>query len=247
MNVSEIFSGSRLRLPWVIGAALSLPVLMALAQPIPAPSWSADPTVTFQSYLFTTDSLTPTPDSVANAFGDPEAWVVFVPYIGVGTGWQDPDQISIQRDGGAWDLGPDGSITVSVPFAPPTAQLEPGYRYLVNLFVQVVYEPTPGFYHLPDIILSTMSVVESSTNPMFAQDGFFWWGLLTGESTFETLTSNSVTVLIDATGSTGSLVDTVVIYTRYEVIPEPHTVAFALGCVALLTVMLVRRRRSGSG
>lgn len=226
-----------------IGAALLLPATAVLAQVIPAPSWFEGPNVTYQSYLFTTDSLNPAPDTVVNSFGDPQATVVYVPYIGVGVGWQDPNEISIQREGGAWDLGPDGSITVSVPFAPPSEPLDPGYSYTVNVFVQVVYEPTPGFYNIPDIIMSAGTISETATDPFFAPDGYFWWGLLTGQGTVEGLQTNVLTFLIDATGSTGSLVDTVEIYTRYEIIPEPHTVAFALGGFALLATVLFRRRR----
>ncbi len=129
-------------------------------------------------------------------------------------------------------------------FAPPVGS---GPGYSVEVYVSVVYDPTPGFFNLPDISVTPAAIVSTIVDPTFEPDGFFHWGLLTGTATIETLSTNWINVLITGTGSTGSLIETVEIHTRYQIIPEPGNLAFGLGlvCMLLITVRRLLPRRPG--
>lgn len=203
-----------------------------------SPSWYGDDQTTFQSYTFATDSTSAAPDVDENANGNPEMLVNYVPDTGVGTGYQDPEEdIDVHRVDGAWDLGPDGDITYDIPVAPPVGD---GPGYVVDVFVGVVYES--GLFQTPNIVSTPNSAIVTSEDPNFEQDGIINWGLLTGETNIEDLQNDSISVLVDATGDDGSLVDTVEIHTRYEVIPEPKVFGLIVGMCLLVCVPLVRRR-----
>ncbi len=198
---------------------------------LPAPSWYGDPDTTFQSYLFTTDSTTALPEDYENPYGVPAMNITVVPSGGVGTGYQDPSiPWHIHRDGGAWDLGPDGFIQFDIPVAPPVGT---GPGYVLEVYIGVVYEPTAGFYSPPAIDVSPPSPVTTDLNPQYEQDGFFFWGLATSVVTINNLQSDFITIFVNAQGSTGSLIDAVEIHTRYTVIPEPKSYAVMVGLLAL--------------
>ena len=219
---------------------LSLPAVAFLQGAIiPNPTWYGDPDTTYQSYTFTTDSATPDPETVSNPYGDPEMLIINVPTLGgVGIGYVDPS-FGLNRSGGSWDLGPEGYLTVDVPVAPVPV---PGQSYIVDIQVSVVYDPSVGFFTVPEISVTPEAVVSTVDEPTFEQDGFFFWGLLTGTVTIPEAPSELITVLINATGANGSLIETVEIHTRYQLIPEASHFALGAGAVALLLVLL---RRSG--
>lgn len=220
-------------------AGLSLPLYAAI---IPNPIWFGDPNTTYQSYTFSTSSTTPLPESLANPYGDPEMLITVVPYIGVGEGYQDPAiPWSINRVDGAWDLGPDGSIQVDVPVAAP---VNGGPGYVVDYFISVIYEPTAGFYSLPDVFLDPVSIASTNANPTFEleDNNFFYWGLLSAEGTISEVSANRVRILVDATEPNGSLIDTVEIHTRYTLIPETSVYSFVLGLGSLGLILLRRHR-----
>jgi hypothetical protein len=164
-----------------------------------------------------------------------------VPFLGVGTGYQDPlEPTEIHRVDGAWDLGPDGSISLDIPVAPTPG---PGESYIVDVFVAVVYEPTLGIFNVPDIIYTPASIASTSENPIFEPDGdFFFWGLKTSETTIGNVPTELISVLIDATGASGSLIDTVEVHTRYTLVPEPSVYALVFG-FGVFAWILFRRSR----
>ena len=208
---------------------------------LPGPTWAGDADTTFQSYTFTTSSTTAAPENVTNPYGTPEMLVTVVPFIGVGTGYQDPsDPGKIYFQDGAWDLGPDGSILFDIPVAPPVGS---GLGYIVDVFVNVIYEPTSFIYNVPDVLYTPASVASTTVNPSYTVDvDGFPWGLLTSETTIGSTPTELIQVLVDATGSNGSLIDTVEIHTRYQVIPEPESMALIMaGCT--FVVLLIRRSR----
>lgn len=207
---------------------------------IPKPVWFGDANTTYQSYTFSTSSTTPAPETLTNPYGTPDMEITVVPYIGVGTGYQDPsDPLDIHRVDGAWDLGPDGSIAIDVPVAPTPGA---GESYIVDVVVSVVYEPTAGLYNVPDIIYTPSSIASTTEKSDWEADGFFFWGLKTSETTIGNVPTELINVLVDATGDTGSLIDTVEVHTRYTLVPEPQVYALFLG-VGALGLILVRRWR----
>jgi hypothetical protein len=214
---------------------LSLPLYAAI---ISNPTWYGDPNTTYQSYTFSTNSTTPAPETVNNPYGAPDMLITVVPFIGVGTGYQDPNEFSVTRVDGAWDLGPDGSIAVDVPIGPAVG-IGPGY--ILDYFISVVYEG--GLYSVPDTFFTPVSIANTTVNPTFEQDGIYRWHLLTAEGTISEVPTNLLQVLFDATGSNGSIVDTVEIHTRYTIIPEAGFYSLGLG-LGTLGLILFRRFRS---
>lgn len=204
-----------------------------------------DPNTTYQQYTFSTDSQNPDPEQIINPFGDPSMDIVFVPFIGVGTGWQDPDPdvFSINREDGAWDLGPEGFITVDIPFGLPLPS--PAHFYQVEVFIGVVYD---DFYGLPALSLSpSASITQTLDSSWELESGFFKWGLITASATIESVFAEHFSISIISTGDFGSLIDTVEIHTRYTLIPEPRVYALLTGLVVLGVVLFSRRRGSCLG
>jgi len=228
---------------WVGAGLFALAAIQVSAAVIPTPVWYGDENTTYQSYTFSTSSTTASPEQVTNPYGSPELLVAYVPSGGVGTGYQDPaNEFAINRVDGAWDLGPDGSIQITVPVAPPVGE---GLGYVVDVYISVVYEPTPGFYNPPDVFVTPTTSLANSLNPTFEQDGFFYWGLKTAEGTIGEVPSELLTVLIDATGETGSLIDTIEVHTRYQaIVPEPGATALVFGVFTLIGLVIRRSRRN---
>jgi hypothetical protein len=211
---------------------------------LPAPSWYGDPNTTWQSYLFATDSTTALPEDYKNPYGVPTMNITVVPSGGVGTGYQDPSiPWQIHRDGGGWDLGPDGFVRFDIPVAPPVGT---GPGYILDVYLGVVYEPTAGFYSPPAVDLLPSSLVTTDLNSRYEQAGSFFWGLATNVATINNLQSDFITVFVNAQGSTGSLIDAVEIHTRYVVIPEPRTYALAAGLIIFALAWHQRRCRKGT-
>lgn len=227
------------------GLSLCCAPLSVRAATIPTPIWIDDPKITFQSYTFTTDSDEPDPEIRENAFGFPEMSITNIRTPGdVGIGYLDPDDpFQPTRDGGAWDLGPQGFIVVNLPVAFPLPPL-PGYFYEVDVFISIVY--LSGLYSAPYVYLTPSTPVVTSDS-FFFQEGQTQniWHVRTAEATLE-MTSNEVTILLDAAGPYGSLIDTIEIHTRYTLIPEPRVYALLTGLVVLGVVLFNSRKRQAA-
>lgn len=157
----------------------------------------------------------------------------------MGVGWVDPEgpnQSFTRGDSGAWDLGPAGSIAVTVPLwdvGNETRDVE----FAVNV---VAFD---GFFDLPtfSIVGHEMTGLDlqeqtlESTPPWESWKSRSWSGTLGG------IVAEELTFLISAHPSSGSLVDTLELYA----IPEPRVYAVVLGLAALVLVAL-RRRQSGA-
>lgn len=223
-------------------------VPVATANP-PPPEWAGEDDTTSQRYIFTTDNPMAMAEEFDNEYGNPALQVTVDSETapGFGSGWQDPDDDGVTREdsGGAWELGPNGDITVSVPFAD---ELSEGFSYDVDFFVNIVYAtgfygpPSPGIEsHTPDS--ETVSV-----QPGFDTAGPVSWDLMVWEGTLTDVQTNTLSFVADSTGEFGSLVDTYEVYTDFTLVPEPATYAAIFGGVAFLAVAAGRRwRRHGRG
>lgn len=214
----------------------------------PLPSWFGDANTTYQSYIFSTNSLSPAPEEMTNPFGSPTALIEVVPSLGVGVGYQDPDPNvpSINRTGGAWDLGPAGSMLFEIPVGPA---LPSGQFYVVDVFVNVIYES--GLYYPPNLVPTPSATVLTTTDdPNYDQIGIVPWGLRSSEASLTAVSGDTISLLLDVPGETGvtedtgSIVDTVELHTSYEIVPEPLSFPLVTGLCALLLLGL--RRRLGS-
>ena len=219
----------------IASAALLLPMTKAGAAAF-VPPWGGDPLSTTQIHTFTTDSLTPVPETLANAYGTPTTEIVINPNNS--DGWQDPAlgaASSTRVPGeGAWDLGSDGSITITIPIA-PAGDFTPKF---LDIGIDVVYEA--GLASGPSLTL-----VEDTPLVLTMQDSFVevisprLWFRTVWQASFEEFTSDTLTVVFSSPSDNTSIIDSIAIYT---VIPEPGAAALAmLGGVWLLA----GRRRGG--
>jgi hypothetical protein len=193
---------------------------LAVFAPLEAqqPSWSGDSGTTHAGYQFTTNAVNPPPEGLVNPYGTPSATIsVSEP---LGAGWQDPSfsfTISGVNADGAWDLGPDGSIAITLPMAPENA--DPGLFYRVEFYVYAVAYEIP--VQLPVISAPGLSLENISSNSVIVkQDTLGRYKGITWTAEAEVLSGNTVTLLLAAT-SAGALIDSVDIYTRYTLLGEP--------------------------
>lgn len=226
---------------------LSIILLSALAAgaawaATPLPSWYPGPNTTRQGYNFTNANLTPTPDILDNNYGTPSANV----NLGVfSSGWQDPASSfaisGVAPPDGAWDLGTAGSFTVVCNFA--GTPLLPGETFSVDFLVySVAYY---GITALPNLDLAPLGLSNSDvtyTQSLVAPDPNFpfanWQGQ-TWTGTSKNVTSNQLSFRIAAPDNL-SVIDTVEVFTRFTIVPEPST-WLMLGSAA--AGLLCRRRR----
>jgi len=228
----------------LFGVLAVKPAALSAAALAPLPSWFGEPNSTYQSYIFSTDSLSPNPEEITNPFGSPTAQIEVVPSIGVGVGYQDPDPLvpSINRTGGAWDLGPGGSMQFEIPVGPGLAS---GQFYVVDVFVNVIYES--GLYYAPNLIPMPSATVTVLDDSDYDQINIVRWGLRSSEATLTAVSGDTISLLLDVPGETGvtedtgSIVDTVELHTIYEIVPEPSSFPLLSGLLALLFIGLNRR------
>lgn len=248
-RISSLLIPSLTRVPVVMALfglfAVKAATLNAAAL-APLPSWFGDANTTYQSYTFSTDSLSPAPEEMTNPYGSPTAQIEVVPSLGVGVGYQDPDPNvpSINRTGGAWDLGPAGSMLFEIPVGPA---LPSGQFYVVDVFVNVIYES--GLYYPPNLIPTPSAAVSVFDDPNFDQINIVRWGLRSSEASLTAVSGDTISLLLDVPGETGvtedtgSIVDTVELHTSYQIVPEPLSLPLVMGLSALLLLAGSRRIR----
>lgn len=206
----------------------------------PLPSWYGEANTTRQGYTFGTGSLTPAPDVLENPYGTPVATVVLGTFS---DGWQDPlapYDLAGVNDDGAWDLGKAGTINVTSQIA--SHEAAPGTTYQVDFEVYTVaylgITALPLFDSLGlsanDLTLTQNTVANDPLFPGASWQGLKWTGNFTSQ------TSNTISFLIKAPANNTSVIDTLEVFTRVTVIPEPS--AFLL-VFAPAAAWVVRRRR----
>ena len=219
----------------IASAALLLPMTKAGAAAF-VPPWDGDPLSTTQIHTFSTDSLTPVPETLANAYGTPATEIVVVEPSG--TGWQDPalgGLSSTRVEGeGAWDVGVGGSITITIPIA-PAGDFTPKF---LDIGIDVVFLSSLASGPSLDLVEDTPLLL-TGQDSLVEIDGIRFWSRTVWEASFENFTSDTLTVVLSAPDNNISVIDRVAIYT---VIPEPGAAALALlGGLWLLA----GRRRGG--
>jgi hypothetical protein len=204
------------------------------------PIWAGDPGTTQQEYQFDTNSLSPMANALANPFGTPAGTVSITDFFA--SGWQDPSSASalsgVASDG-AWDVGREGTFTVDVPFSPGAPPA--GSYYRVDFHVHVVAYQLAGISAVPDLVDGGMTVHDPSFDQItIAPDPEFAaakWEGLTWAGYFDGVTDPSpISFQIKAPASTLSVLDTVEVFTRYSLIPEPSVPLLVMAGVAILGV-----------
>lgn len=208
-------------LQWI--AFLAIVLLPAVAQS--DPSWAGGGDTTAQRFDFTTADESVIPDTAANSFGIAVAEIEAV--VPPGSGWQNPNDefvtAGINGGDGAWDLGPDGLIGVTVPLSPTPP---PGLSYDVEIHIEaIVYQgpvqrPTLSVAgHTIDGFAEVAQLVEQ--DPPFG--GYYlvtWTGVVSDVDAAEL-------EFVVAAGEFGALVDSIEIHTRYALNKAPATVTLS--------------------
>lgn len=204
----------------------------------PLPLWYGQPGTTRQGYTFGSGSQTPGANPLVNSYGTVSSQITLGSFS---DGWQDPaepvDLSGVDADG-SWDLGLAGNFAVSAPYAP--AAPAPGFYYRVDFQVYAVgYR---GITALPNFSLTgaTPSGL-SMTQAFVANDPLFGgatWESRTWTGYFDTTTAPPVAFTISAPANNTSVIDTIEVFTRITLIPEPGSTALCLAA----GLLLLRRR-----
>ena len=217
---------------------------------LPEPDWSnQDGLMTFQQFNFLTDAVSGVPDASSNAFGQAEFSVTVIPEGAFGEGWQDPDGDGLARDnnGGTWDVGPEGSILVSVPIGEITnGGSFPGFN--VEFLVNVIGLQGDPFAALPVLSFPGQADVSESQ----VSEGIVEAAGIAGNWTYRSWSGGAVqgvqqetlNFLISSVPDPTSLIDSIEIYTNATVIPEPRVYALFFG-LAVGFLVVARRRSRG--
>jgi hypothetical protein len=183
------------------------------------PSWAGEGNTASQVYQFTSNDPQPAPEILDNAYGQPSAGItVTAPF---GTGWQDPAlsySISGVEADGAWDLGPDGSVVVTVPLAP--ASTDPGIFYRVEFYLYVVAYENPVALPVVNVPGLVLEDVASSTS-LVKTDILGRYTAITWSAVADVPEGNTASLAFTAT-SQGALIDSIAVYTRHTVVGEPE-------------------------
>lgn len=216
------------------------PILLILAVCLPGlssaivtvPSWEGEPNSTFASYTFTTGDRTAPPEASTNPYGAPSLLVEDEQIFG--TGWQDPDEpfkLTRVAGEGAWDLGQEGRLSITIPIASAGDTSTKPLEFFVNVVWYLGPVNTPIFTvdgHAP-----TTSAFESE---LVELDGAGSWRRTVWQASFDDYEADTATLVLQAP-SNGSVIDSVTIY---SLIPEPGPVILVvLGAVGLA----LRRQR----
>lgn len=217
-----------------------LPVICCIGHAMGAavvPSWAGEAGTTHHTYTFSTDDATPEAGIAQSTFGTPDLMVT----LGLASsGWQNPGEEFTSpgvNDDGAWDLGNQGYMEISLPVAAAAAAVGTHYRIDFVVFVTGMVTPT-AMPSLSAVGLNPQDlVILNETGPM---DGMLsHWDNRTWTGYYDSVTADSISLRISAP-STGSVIDTFEVYTRLTVVPEPSSALLAMfagvaGCL--------RRRR----
>jgi hypothetical protein len=182
------------------------------------PDWAGDAHTTRQVFRFTTPAIATGAETVANPYGIPFAVVTVSEPLGAG--WQDPASpfaISGVSEDGAWDLGPGGSIALTIPYVSPEVLAVGGER--LDIYARVVAYQNPlalPEVEVPGSVLEDVTETIALLQPdILGQHMEIQW---TARAT--DMAATTVTLLIGAK-SQGGLVDSVEIHTRFHPVSVP--------------------------
>lgn len=204
---------------------------------IATPTWEGDPLTTSALYNFTTDDRTAAPDEFTNPYGTPSLLVEDV--TPPGSGWQDPNEefqsVRAAGEGGAWDLGPSGKMTFTVPVSNPLGLSSMD----LEIHVAFAWQETFGPDSEPTFSLTSGSPTSQEIERFTLENDFIgdWIGTV-WQASFEDFTDDQITLVFDG-DALGSVLEQVSIQTR--IIPEPSSLVF-LG-LGLGSALLRRNRR----
>ncbi len=205
-----------------------------------APLWDGDPQTTYASFAFATAGNPSAPDTGShNPYGITS--VSTIPGLfsyGDHGGWQDPDDFTYttrpSAGDGAWDLGREGTMTITIPIA-PSGDNSPKN---VDVFLNFVW--IQPLFSIPVYGISGFTPVSQLSEQEHVETyNIQNWHRTVWSASFEDITTDTLTLVL--TGAFfGSVVDDLAVYTRYEVIPEPGT---AMLSALALTGLMARRKR----
>lgn len=211
-------------------SALILAFPAAAAQAIVTiPVWHEDPQTTYTSFAFTTNNPTAAPESFDNDYGTPALSVAPGPFASGDNGWR--------SNKGAWDLGREGTLTITIPIS---SAADASLPKNVEVFVNFIWYSGP-FTVTPVYTVADHTPVFSATEGELVEpDGALGsWQRTVWSASFEDVTTDTLTLVM--TGAfNGSVVDDVILYTRYAAIPEPGAATFLV--LAAAGSLLHRRR-----
>ena len=197
------------------------------------PDWAGEALATDASYTFTTNNPVAAPELYHNSHGMPSLLVENETFFG--TGWQDPEgeyQLTRVPGEGAWDLGQNGLMSITIPICTPGDYSAKDLEVFVNL---VWYQ---GPVATPDMTIGGQTATTSSFEfDLVAPDGAGSWRRTVWSATFDGFSSDSVTLFLNAPWN-GSVIDSVSVYT---LIPEAGVVSLVL--IGAGGFVLRRRRR----
>jgi len=221
MQVKATAGQHRLRrLPSRIGLfGCAIAALAAATGAHAQPQWAGAANTTEQNFRFTTPHLQAGAEALRNPYGNPQAAVVVTAPFG--TGWQDPTaafSTSGVNEDGAWDLGPEGTITVTLPFAPTLT--DPGLSYRLEFHVRLVAYEIP--VALPVVTAPGLGLEGVSSSVVTVkQETLGRYRAVTWTAAAAVAQGNAVSLLFTAT-SQGALIDEIEVHTRYTVVGVPQ-------------------------
>jgi len=177
------------------------------------PCWRDTGGSTFQRWTFNTNDNPASPELNHNSYGSPQASITLGPF---GSGWQ--WDLGFGTNRGYWDLGSNGSITLSIP-NDPTAPAG-AWKYV---WVQMTYWDDPPLFVAPAVSVSGATLLATS-NLVVEQTFMGRWSL---QQTLWRLDSspNAETVTLTAAAN-GGVVDQVVVDTKWIKIDCPADLVF---------------------
>lgn len=221
----------------MIGSTVTLHAEVALPEPV----WAREGDALYLNHQFLTNDPNSSPGTAENSHGLVLS-EVFVDSP-MGTGWRNPDNpdeyFAREESGGAWDLGPLGTISITIPTWKPDLETFPAGREVEFVVNVIGYR---GLLELPTLSIAGhgMTGVSFQEGPVELDAPFGAWLYGSWSGTLTGVTENELTFLVSADPMAGSLVDTVEIH----VIPEPAVSAAFLGLVmASLGALRLRRGR----
>lgn len=176
------------------------------------PEWAGEEGTSRQVYRFTSENAEPLPETLNNPHGSPDASVLVTEPFG--SGWQDPsDPFSLSgvEEDGAWDLGPQGNITVSVPFAEEAPAN--GGSHQLEFFVRFVAYETPVALPVVEMPGGLVLEDEEMDTTIVKQEDLGRYVATTWSAVTDVADANETTFVFAATDD-GALIDLLDIHTR---------------------------------